>query len=575
MSKPVTIVLKARWAMLENSVKSIRSYLWIHVIVGLCVLFAMLVGGGILFREMFEFLLQQEPFGAPLMERLVAIVLLAFFSMLVFSNLIITLTTTYISRDTEFLFEYPISSSSVFAIKLIESIFYSSWAFVLLSMPLFAAYGISKDAPLGYYPAAVLLGLPYLVIPACLGAMVTMIVSALLPAKRARGYSIGLVLVGIAVAVGVVRLMGLRNLVTDTETDDFAQIMNMLNVGNAPLLPNYWLARGLKAASEGQGDTCLWWGWCLLITAGLALTLCFWLAPWIYFRGWVLAREASSASRNTASRWSPFPYFDRLLKPLSPPTRALISKDMRTFWRDPAQWSQLVVLFGLLVIYVANIRGLTGRLAALENFFKDWPVFLSFFNLGATCFVICILTTRFIYPMLSLEGKQYWVVGLAPFPKRNLVWEKVVLCLSVSLVLAIVLIAFSNSRLEVAPALGWVGLVTVVLLSFGLTSLAVGLGAIFPDFRQDNPARIANGVGGTMNIVLSLFYIGLVLALALPPTFMLVRGLNAGAPLGQALTATVSLGYPYIAGYVVAHIVAIVLPLSIGLKRWENLEIHL
>src|SRR5690606_9030932 len=217
-----------------------------------------------------------------------------------FSNLIITLTTTYISRDTEFLFEYPIPSSSVFSIKLVESIFYSSWAFVLLSLPLFAAYGVSKQAPLGYYPIAVLMGLPFLVIPACIGAVVTMLVSALLPAKRARGYSIGLVLLGIGIAVGVVRLMGLRNLVTDSELNDFGQIMNMLNVGNAPLLPNYWLARGLKAASEGQWSNCLWWSWCLVSTAGVTLTLCFWLAPWIYFRGWVLAREAASASRNTA-----------------------------------------------------------------------------------------------------------------------------------------------------------------------------------------------------------------------------------------------------------------------------------
>ena len=142
----VTTILQARWSMLANAVKGIRSYLYIHVAVGLLVAFVLLAGGGVLFRSMFDFLLRQEPFGAPLMERLVAIVLLAFFSMLVFSNLIITLTTTYISRDTEFLFGYPISARSVFTVKLAESIFYSSWAFVLLSLPLFAAYGLSKGA---------------------------------------------------------------------------------------------------------------------------------------------------------------------------------------------------------------------------------------------------------------------------------------------------------------------------------------------------------------------------------------------------------------------------------------------
>src|SRR5690606_5457747 len=97
-----------------------------------------------------------------------------------------------------------------------------------------------------------------------------------------------------------------------------------------------------------------------------------------------LAREAASASRSVNSRWSPFPVFDRVLGILPAPLRALVSKDIRAFWRDPAQWSQLVILFGLLIIYVANIRGLTGRLAALEQYFKNWPVILSFFNLGAT-----------------------------------------------------------------------------------------------------------------------------------------------------------------------------------------------
>jgi ABC-2 type transport system permease protein len=402
-----------------------------------------------------------------------------------------------------------------------------------------------------------------------------MVVSAMLPARRARGYSIGLVLAAGLVTVGVVRLMGLRTLVSQAETDEFTQIMNMLNVGSAPYLPNYWLARGMKAASEGTWTECLWWCWCLLITAAAMLQICLWLAPAIYYRGWVLAREAASASRDASGRWSPFAIADKFLKPLGPAMKALVSKDIRTFWRDPAQWSQLVILFGLLVIYVANIRGLTGRLETLENFLKDWPVFLSFFNLGATCFVICILTTRFVYPMLSLEGRQYWVVGLAPFPKRNLVWEKYILCMALTGSLAVGLIAFSNMRLEVHAALGWIGLVTVVLLTLGLSSLAVGLGAIFPDFRQDNPARIANGVGGTTNIILSLAYVGIVLGLALPPTLYLMRNINSAGRGSMPVWETLHTMWPWVCGYFFVHTMALILPLWLGLKRWDKLEIPL
>src|SRR5690606_18634021 len=89
-SPALRIVLGARWGMLRNAIRRIRGYLWIHVGMGAIVLLSLLFGGGALFLAMFNFLRAQEVFGAPLMERLVAVVLLAFFSMLIFSNLIIT-----------------------------------------------------------------------------------------------------------------------------------------------------------------------------------------------------------------------------------------------------------------------------------------------------------------------------------------------------------------------------------------------------------------------------------------------------------------------------------------------------
>lgn len=31
-------------------------------------------------------------------------------------------------------------------------------------------------------------------------------------------------------------------------------------------------------------------------------------------------------------------------------------KDIKLFWRDPTQWSQFVIFFGIMAIYIANIR---------------------------------------------------------------------------------------------------------------------------------------------------------------------------------------------------------------------------
>ena len=66
----------------------------------------------------------------------------------------------------------------------------------------------------------------------------------------------------------------------------------------------------------------------------------------------------------------------------------------------------------------------------------------------------------------------------------------------------------------------WLTLATIFLMSVALTSLAIGLGALFPNFKEDNPAWIANGLGGTLNIVLSMLYIGGVIAMMAVPVFL-------------------------------------------------------
>ncbi|MBX7245228.1 MAG: hypothetical protein K1X53_06995 [Candidatus Sumerlaeaceae bacterium] len=573
MPSHILTTLGVRKQMVDNIIHQMRSYLWIHLGAGIFTLLLIVGGGGVFFTVIFDVLLRQEPFGPPLMERLLGIVLLAFFSMLIFSNLIITLTTTYISKETEFLFSFPMRARSLFVVKLIESIFFSSWAFVLLTLPVFTAYGISKKAPIIYYPVSYVLGLPFLVVPACLGAVITMLISAYLPARKVRLYSVALLGAALGVTALLVRLMGLRSMVVSANVQDFSRIMAFLNVGSAPLLPNYWLARGLEAASRGHIADAGYWFLCLLSTALMCLQVCLWMAPRLYYRGWALAKESASPTF-ADSRGSFFLLADRLLGVFSSPVRALVSKDMRTFWRDPAQWSQLVILFGLLVIYISNIRGLSRQLSGFDAFMKNWPIILSFFNVAAICFVLSILTTRFVYPMLSLEGKQYWVIGLAPFPKDKLIWEKYGVCVVSALAIGLFLMVFSNHVLGVKPVLAALGLVAVLVISFGLTSLSIGLGAIFPNFREDNPAVIANGLGGTLNIVLSLAYIAINVAIMVPPILFIMN--TTDGTFGGIFRAPNLLGntWAFFVGVIIVNLVTIIWPMRLGVSRWRNLEFH-
>jgi ABC-2 type transport system permease protein len=52
-----------------------------------------------------------------------------------------------------------------------------------------------------------------------------------------------------------------------------------------------------------------------------------------------------------------------------------------------------------------------------------------------------------------------------------------------------------------------VALGVAVAMSLGISGLSTGLGALFLDLKQPNPAAIVSGFGGTLNLVLSLLFI--------------------------------------------------------------------
>ena len=90
---PAALFWRVKLRLGLNYLRDVKRHILLHATVGLGVLTFMLVGGFFLFEFIFEFLVkpEQQPFGGPLLKRLVGMVLLAFFSMLTFSNLIIML----------------------------------------------------------------------------------------------------------------------------------------------------------------------------------------------------------------------------------------------------------------------------------------------------------------------------------------------------------------------------------------------------------------------------------------------------------------------------------------------------
>jgi ABC-2 type transport system permease protein len=336
-----------------------------------------------------------------------------------------------------------------------------------------------------------------------------------------------------------------------------------------PLLPSYWLSASVLQWAEGAVLSA---GFFLLVLLShvaffgmLAFTrmgnLFYDAASALQSRGSVFGRWGwfrARKKRQPALDYSPG-LLERFLENytwLGSDVRALMVKDMRMFWRDTTQWAQSLMLFGLLAVYIFNLRHFAQQ---LQNDY--WTHLVSFLNLGACSLNLATFTTRFVYPQFSLEGKRLWIVGMAPLGLVNVVKTKYWLANITSLAVTLGLITLSCHMLDMSLARTLYFAAATSVMTLTLTGLAVGLGALYPNFKEENPSKIVSGFGGTFCLVLSFLYIlGSVVLLALATSWTHpVTGYfgKTALCLGSFVALSISVGW---------------VPLQLGLRRVRGFE---
>src|SRR5262249_1567893 len=166
---------------------------------------------------------------------------------------------------------------------------------------------------------------------------------------------------------------------------------------------------------------------------------------------------------------------------------------------------------GLMLLYFANIRRF------VENLSEPYQNSISFLNLCAIALLLCTYTGRFVYPMLSLEGSKFWILGLLPLRRERLLWGKFAFSMSGGVLIAEFLVLMSDLMLLMPLSVVLLHTLVVVVLAAGLSGLSVGLGACMANFRETDPSKIAAGFGGTLNLVAGLLVLLLVLGLMAAP----------------------------------------------------------
>jgi ABC-2 type transport system permease protein len=481
-------------------------------------------------------------------------------AMLVFSTGLIVYASLFTGAETRFLLTTPARADQIFAVKFQGAVAFSSWAFMILGTPILIAYGITFGVPWHFYALLPVYFLGFTLLPGTLGAVICLLVVNYFPQKRRQ--ALMLILAVSVLAAGYFVYQAVQKAGDATRNrESLKSLFDMFALANSKFSPSHWMSRGLLASARGDAEGALF-SMALLWSNGLFLyVIGTYLAKLLYRRGYNRMSEGGFGRRKYRGA-----LLDKIMNflvgYLHRNTRLLIVKDFRTFRREPAQVGQLGIFAALMILGVLNIRQFLGVDVPLRD-----RAAVSRLNVFATGLLTCAYLARFVYPLISLEGRKFWILGLLPLKREQLLWGKFAFAVTMTTVIGTLLVGSSDLFLGMPWTAIVVHLFAVVTLALGLSGLCVGMSAWMPNFRESDPSKIVVGFGGTMFTIISLCYL-IIMMLVIAAPFHIAL-FYQGITGDHEMPWWVFIGIPF--GVVIA-LLAVWFPMKIGGRTLARME---
>ena len=510
------------------------------------------------FYKMLDYFQAAEGFGHILARKLLGMVWLTFFAILLLSNVITALSSYFLSKDLPAIHASPVSRETIFWARLTDTMVDSSWMVFFFGFPVFLAYGIVFKAGLLYYVQLAAVSAPVLVLATAVAVIFTMLLVNIFPAHRTRDILFLLSIMLVVVLYLLFRFMRPERLVNPDAFSSAMSYFASLSTPSSPYLPSQWATEvlwpQLKPGTYSEAPFYLALLW---TTAGAFAVMASWAAQLVY--GYAFSK-AQEGARRVVGKFNPVDLLIMLAgRPLAPASRVIIAKDIKAFFRDNTQWSQLLLLLALVIIYLYNFSVLDLKRSPISTFYLQNAI--SFLNIGLAAFVIASLGVRFVFPAVSQEGFAYWIIRSSPLGLKRFLWTKFWIYAPPLLVVAELLIVLSNYLLNVTTFMMAISTVTIFLLVLGLVSLGVGLGAVYPRFEAENMAAVATGFGGMVFMIISAIYVALVIILEAWPVYVIFVSQTRGLTLSNWKLSGIAFCFLAV---ILAHLAAILIPIRLG-----------
>ncbi|QED26445.1 hypothetical protein FRD01_04110 [Microvenator marinus] len=508
--------------------------------------------------------LKIEPVGDLLVQRLLAITFLVFLGLLAFSNVVTVFSTYYLSDELDFLMSKPIPKDHFFTARFLESLAQSSWVVFIFGLPIFIAAGVGVDASWPYFVGLLGVIVPFVAIPTALATLVALAVTNVLAAQRTRDATLFFGLAAFSVLFVVIRALRPERLLNPDSFSSIGEMLNLLSAPTTVYLPSDWCMNVVVPLMYGRSNVDYWSLGLLYLTPMALYFVSAWFHRRFYHRGYSKAQEGRhgqsvlTSMRDWVTKKTSTPAQSleaRLAKLESDPEtvvsvlKQLVRKDQLIFVRDASQWSQVLVVIAIIVIYLVNYKYF--EIAADARLLGDAGLY--FFNLAACGFVIVALSGRFLFPAVSIEGRSFWLILQAPVSLDKFLIGKWLGGIWPVLIVGQALIWASNLLVLQNPAFAILASVIILVLTLAVTAMSVGLGAVYPQFYNPNAAKIASSFGAVIYMILGMFLVLFVLITSF--RFTLNLGQMYEDPAAATLTflnfagASLAVTTPALAGY--------------------------
>lgn len=496
------LLLKAKLLLRSFAIKNFKDF--IRIITFLFVILSFLLGIYFVFFKIFNYLIYLEDIGKGFVYRISSILFSTIFFLLFTSSIITSISTFFRTPELEFLFSTPMKIELIFLSKFIDNSFFSSWATSIISFPLIFSLGKVFQMENIFIIKWIALFILMIFISTSLGVLIIFLLSDLFK-KFSLTFIVTIVFILLLFSFIFFIIFAKPEvfyLPQNLSMDEVSRYLNSLEIEQFKYLPSGTILQiifnDINAKSSNKNYLLL-----VVYMVSVLIVLIFLIS--VYRKKYIGFNLMEKNVKNKRNKIFESKFFLKNLYVF------LITKDVIIFLRDPSQWGQSLMFIILLGIYFLSI--IRSPIYVKTSFYT---YILSFANLGFASYIMATLSVRFIYPLISLEGKTFSIIrnsiSVEKYFKSKLIFNFLMV-----FILGEFLIVLTNIFLKIDLFIVLLSTIITFIFSFGITIINTGFGAILPDFNEKNPSKIASGFGGIVSAISSLVYVGICLSVLSSP----------------------------------------------------------